>query len=178
MDNKRKQLLVIAAVACFGIFVADRVVARPLIKLWRARTAEIADLQLKLEKGEKLLSREDTVRRRWREMQKRSLPAEESLAENAVLQAVSRWSTDSRLNLGSLKPRWIEGDESQYKRVEFNASAQGTLESITQFLFELEHDPLAVKIEQVELTAQDDKGSQLTVDVRFSGLVLAEGSAK
>ena len=50
--------------------------------------------------------------------------------------------------------------------------ATGNLRTLTQFLYDIEKDPLALKLESVELSARDTGGQQLTLGLQISGLVL------
>jgi hypothetical protein len=43
---------------------------------------------------------------------------------------------------------------------------------LTRFLYEVERDPLAVRVEAVELAARDNDASQLTLGLQVSGLLL------
>jgi len=177
MGNKRERILILLALVSFAVFAGDKLVAAPLLNLWRARATEIAALQQKLDKGQALLDRDAVLRQRWDEMRRRELPPVESTAEDAVLQAVARWSLQSGLGVTSLKPRWVEGEENAIL-LECTAAAQGALGTIARFLYELERDPLAVRIEEVTITAPDDTGKQLALGMRFSGLVLAQGGGR
>jgi hypothetical protein len=96
-----------------------------------------------------------------------------SLAEDQVLKSVGRWARDSRLSVTSLKPRWLR-DEDDFRKLEFRAAAEGNMESIARFVYELERDPLPLKIEDIEIAARDERGDRLSLGVRFSGLVLME----
>jgi hypothetical protein len=51
-------------------------------------------------------------------------------------------------------------------------NGSGDILSLARFLYELEKDPLALRIEDLEITARDDNGQQLTLSARFSGLKL------
>ena len=42
----------------------------------------------------------------------------------------------------------------------------------TRFLYDIEEDPLALKLESVALSARDDTGQQLTLGLQISGLAL------
>ena len=55
---------------------------------------------------------------------------------------------------------------------ECRADAFGSLPSITRFLYEIEKDPLALKIESVEINARDNTGQQLSLGLQVSGLRL------
>jgi hypothetical protein len=48
----------------------------------------------------------------------------------------------------------------------------GNLPAIARFLFQIERDPLGVKVDSMELTARDAQGSQLALIIQVSGLLL------
>jgi len=41
----------------------------------------------------------------------------------------------------------------------------------------LETDPLSLKLEDVEITSRSENGSELVIETRFTGVVLAEGES-
>lgn len=170
MNNENRQrILVIAAIICFALFAGDKLVASPLLAYWQEYAEDIEALRLSLEKGELLLSREDALRGRWSGMQRDALPANKPLAESLVLNAVDLWVNESGVNILSFKPQWKDQDET-YFTLECRASLQGPIRAITQFMHQLESDPLSLKVEDIDLTARDDKGDELILTVVFSGL--------
>jgi Tfp pilus assembly protein PilO len=173
--NRRKRILVLAAIVCVAAVAGDRLLLSPLQNLWTARSERIAELEKSLSKGRLLVDREQAMKERWQDMKRRSLPADMSVAEDQMLKSVGRWARNSRLGVTSLKPRWTD-DEDDFKKLEFRAAAQGGMESIARFLYELETDPLPLKVEDMEIAARDESGSALALAVRFTGLVLADDS--
>ena len=170
MDAKRRErMLITLAILCIAAFVGDRFVLSPLANVWTARSARIVVLQNDLSKGEGLLGREATLRARWDDMRMRSLASNESVAESDVLTAVSRWVDSSGFVVSSLRPRWLSGGDG-YKLLDIRATGQGEMESIARFLYELESDVLALRLQEVDM--KEGSGDALTLTVRFSGLVL------
>jgi hypothetical protein len=98
--------------------------------------------------------------------------AGDSQTENQVLNAVSQWAATSGLTVTSLKPRRIQEEDSG--KLEVRVSATGTLPTIVRFLYELEADPQALKVEEVSMTSRDDKGAAINCEVRFTRLDLDE----
>lgn len=167
--QNRERLLLITALAAVGILAADKLILGPLGTLWSERSARITTLQQSIERGKSLLDRETTITRRWEDMQRTALAADDSLAEDAVLKAANRWGNDSDITFKSFKPQWIDYDED-YRAYDCRAFADGDLSSIARFIFNLETDPLAVRAEEIEVTSRDDTGDTLTLAIRFSGL--------
>jgi hypothetical protein len=175
IDNRQK-LLTMVALSAVVILAGDRLVFSPLIRLWKARANQIAELVKDLNQAELLLEREKAIRERWEQMRRQTLPANPSVAENQVLKAVDRWAQESRIGFSSLKPQWRQSGED-YLTLECRADAQGDLRVVTRFLYELERDPLPLKVEDVDISTRDPQGQQLSLGVRFTALLL-QGETK
>lgn len=169
--EQRKKLLLVVAVVGVGLLLGDRVVMGPLLKSWNERQAQIAELQKRIAKGEQLVSRLKPVEARWSELASNSLPKLTSAAEGRVLEALDRWSKASSVNVTSVKPQWKQLDD-EYSTFECHVDATGNLSTLTRFLYEVERDKLAVRVEAVELAARDNDAAQLTLGLHVSGLVL------
>jgi Tfp pilus assembly protein PilO len=172
--NKREKLLILAAALCVIILLGDKFILSPMLNLWKTRAARITALEESLNKGTVLTDREETLTQRWQEMQGRSLTNEASSAENQVLNRVNDWARSSGLNVTSLRPRWIIDEGQEARKLEFSLSATGSMESVTRFLYELERDPLAIRLEDVELATHDEQGREITLSARFTGLIVSE----
>lgn len=168
--RREKQLLLLAAIS-IGILLGDRLVVSPLTNLWRERSGSIQDLRLKVERGQALIDRDQAMRARWDEMMHEALSESRAKSENDVLAAVFRWAEESRIAFHGIKPTWREHEEGHFT-LECRANATGSLESIARFLFALETDPLALKVESLELAHRDEQGETLRMNLLFSGLLL------
>ena len=167
--ENRQQALVIAAVAIVALFFLDRAVLGPLTKSWKARSARIALLQKQITDGNAALKRATAIRERWDQMQTNTLAANN--AERRLLEAFQRWSRASNISVSSIQPQWKRGDD-QYMTLECHANASGPVTAMAQFLFNIEKDPMALRIEAVEIQSRDESGQNLAVNLQVSGLVL------
>jgi len=170
IENRQRLLAIFAAIGV-GLLVGDRLVLSPLIKGWKERAARIEELKKSIAKGKLMLQREDRIHERWDSMRTNTLPDNVSEAENEVLRAFERWSEDSRLSVSSIKPQWKRAGDD-YMTLECRADAFGSIQALSQFLYNVEKDPLALKVEAVEITSRDDTGRQLSLALQVSGLLL------
>ena len=166
----RQQLLVIIAGIAAVLLVADRVVISPLLGLWNTRATQLTELRKQVTQGTALLQREAAIRRRWQQMRSNTLPPDPSFAEAQLLRSFDNWARASRANITMITPQWKREDE--YLSLECRVDASGDLETLSRFLYEIERDPVAVKLESIELSAHDDNGQQMTLGLQASGLVL------
>jgi hypothetical protein len=167
----RQQLLALVAIAAVALLAGDKLVLSPLHASWKNRSARIGELRKSIDQGRVLLDREQTIRRRWDTMATNTLPNDVSAAENTVLKAFDRWSQESRISVTSLRPQWKRG-EGEYLTLECRADAFGSIQALARFLHEVEKDPLAFKVESVEIAARDNDGQQLALGLQVSGLLL------
>ena len=169
--KNRQQLLLILAATVVGVFIADRIVFTPLTNAWKARSERITDLRNRVTKGESLLKLGQDYRARWSQMRTNTLPNTPSLAEQQLLKAVNGWAQESRITLTSESPQ-PKRDADDYLTLQCRVEATGSLDAVARFLYAIEHDPLAVRIDTVELSTRDTTGQQLNLGLQLSGLVL------
>lgn len=169
--KNRQQLLMIIAGAVFGLLIADSLILTPLTKAWQARSARITDLRKQVDNGEKLVLRAEALKSRWAQMQTEALPNNNSLAEQQVLKAFDNWSQDARISVNSITPQW-KRDSDDYQTLQCRVDASGSVGTLARFLFNLEHDPMALKIESLEINSKDKDGQNLSLGLQVSALVL------
>jgi hypothetical protein len=104
-------------------------------------------------------------------MRTNTLPDDISASENLVLKAFERWSDNSNISISGIKPQWKRVSED-YMTLECRADAFGSIQALSQFLYNVEKDPLALKVESVEITPRDENGRQLSLALQVSGLLL------
>jgi hypothetical protein len=174
--NRRERVMVIVAATCVGLLIADWIVVEPLIGLWKSHAQAIVTLQGKIDRADRLIRNEQSIRADWNDMRGRSLTSDQSKAGSEVVDALGDWAIASRLSVSSVRTRWVPSDDDN--RLEVRVTAGGDIASVTRFLYEIERTRMAINLEDVEIRSRDDNGSQLELEARFTGLVLPEARAK
>ncbi|MGB7746547.1 MAG: hypothetical protein WBN75_04590 [Verrucomicrobiia bacterium] len=169
--ENRQQLLMVMAVAAVVLFAADQMVIEPMIGWWKTRAKTVAELRAQVKNGRRLIQREAALRSRWSQMRTNTLPENPSLAEQQTLKAFDSWARESGADVTGITPQW-NNDSSDYLTLNCRLEAAGDLGTLSRFVYDLEKDPMALKLESVELSARDTTGQQLTLDLQISGLVL------
>ena len=169
--KNRQNLLVALAVGVAVLFAGDKLLYGPILKLWSDRSVRIADLDKKVKDGEKLRLREQAIQNRWDYMRTNTLPDNMSIAEQQILKAFDVWAQVSRVSITSIAPQW-KRDSEDHLSLECRVDAYGNLATVTRFLYEIEHDPMALKMELVEIGARDNEGQQIGLGLQINGLVL------
>jgi Tfp pilus assembly protein PilO len=170
--KNRQHVLAVVAIVAVALLAGDKFVLSPLTQSWKERTAKIADLRKSVSQGAQVVLREQLIRSRWEHMRTNMLPNNASVAENEVLRAFERWSQDSHISVTAIKPQW-KRTADDYMTLECRADAFGNMQAVTRFLYEVEKDPLALKVEAVEITTRDNDGQQLSLGLQVSGVLLS-----
>ncbi len=169
--DKRQQLLTILAITAVALWAGDKLVLSPLTRSWKERAARIVELRKSVAQGAQLMKREQSIHSRWEGMRTNTLSNEVSVAENQVLKAIDRWKLASGIDITSLKPQW-KHNADDYMTLECRIDANGRLSTLTSFLYNVERDPLAIKVDSVDISTRDNNGQQLTLGLQVSGLLL------
>jgi hypothetical protein len=168
--KNRQQVMLFVAIGALLVLVGDHLILTPIVSGWQTRTKRIAELKHSIQQGQMLIDREQNIRSHWSEMRTNTLSSNASLAQSQIFKAFDRWSQDSHMKVGSIKPQWKHNDD--YTVLECRANATGDIQSLSKFIYDAEKDPLAVKVESVEIMSRDNNGQQLSLVLQVSGLVL------
>jgi hypothetical protein len=169
--QNRQKLLVVVAIAGMALLLGDRLIVTPLTRAWKERSERIVQLRKNIAQGALLVQRDAVIRERWEHMRTNTLPENVSVAETQVLRAFDRWSQDARISVSSLKPQWKHAAD-EYMTLEYRADVSGDMRAVTRFLYDVEHDPMALRIESLDITSKDNNGEQLALTLQVSGLLL------
>jgi hypothetical protein len=175
--KNRQQLLMIGAAAVLTLLFLDRVVITRLTDWWKGRSKAIAELNERVTRGKNMIDREQALHTTWERMRTNTLPADESFAEEQVLKALRKWERDSRVTITSISPQ-AKHDSEEYATIQCRVEASGTIDNMNHFLYDLEKDPMALKLELVELSSHDTEGQQLLLGLQVSGLILTPKTQK
>jgi hypothetical protein len=169
--KNRQQLLIIGAIAAIALFAGDQLILSPLMKVWSTRATRVAELRKQITQGKMLAQREQSIRSRWEQMSRNALPNNTSGAEQQVYKAIDLWAQNSGIAISAITPQW-KHDSDDYMTFECRVDAAGDLGKLSRFLYSVERDPMALRLELVELGARDKEGQQLSLGLQLSGLVL------
>lgn len=170
--KNRQQFLTILTITAVALLAIDKIISPPLVQLWHDRSARIRDLRNQVSEGESLKRGKDSIRNLWAKMQAGTLPNNTTVAEQQLFTGLNSWSQKSGISLNTVTPQWKQGSDPTYKTLECRVEATGSIDHLSQFLYYLEEDPMALKLQTVELTSRDNDGTLIGLGVQVSGLVL------
>lgn len=170
IENRQQFLIVLAAVAA-ALLIGNSLIFEPLQGWWKTRSEQIVKLRKQVNDGRRLIKYEASYRGEWNDMRTNALPGDMSLAEQQVLRAIDGWARDTGVTVSGLMPQW-KNDDTGYMTYNCRLDVSGNLSTLVQFLYDIENDPMALKLDSVELSAHDNLGQQITLGVQVSGLLL------
>ena len=175
--QNRQQLLVVLTIAAAGLAIVVNFIIPPAVDWWSSRQNEITQLQKQIADGNRLLKREAADRSHWKEMQTNALAANPSEAEQQFLSALDGWAGASGVQITSRMPQW-KSDNTNYMTLNCRVETAGDLGALSQFIYNIEKGPLAVRLDSVELSSHDNTGQQMTLGLEINGLALTQTDKK
>ena len=173
--ENRQKTLVILTITALGLLIGDSFVVKPLIHEWQARSTEITDLRNRVKNGHDMIAREQTIRNHWADMQGNTLPNNTAVAEQQLISAFTSWARQSGVEIASILPQW-KNDTDDYKTLNCRVEVAGPINTLSQFLYDVEAGPMALKVDSVEFSTRDTAGQQLTLGLQVSCLSLINNS--
>jgi hypothetical protein len=170
IENRQKFLL-ITTIAVIALYVGDLLVFEPAGRWWSSRSHAITTLRSEVRDGKIMLQREAGIRRQWGEMSAKMLPDNTSLAEQQVLRAFDNWSQESGAIVTGITPQWKD-DSTNYMTLNCRVEASGDLGTLSRFVYDIEQNTVALKLDSVEFSTHDNAGQQLTLGLQLNGLAL------
>lgn len=167
----RQKTLIIAAAVVVGLYIANLAIINPLQGAWKSRSDRIKAMHKKIDDGRKLIVRERGLRDQWTQLRDSTLTNNTSAAEQQVFNAVNRWAQQSGATVNAVTPQW-KHDSDDYISYESRLDVSGDMSSVIRFIYNIENEPMALKLESVELSSRDKDGQQMTLAAQINGLVL------
>jgi Tfp pilus assembly protein PilO len=175
--ENRQQFLVVLTVAALALLIGVNFVLTPLQNWWSARATQIKELRTRVNDGDHLIKREAALRDTWGQMLTNSLPANTSLAEAQLLRAVDDWSRNAGVEVTSLMPQWKD-ENTNYMTVDCHVETSGDIRALSDFIYDLEKGPMALRLDSIELGSHDNTGQRMTLGLEVNGLALLQNNAK
>ena len=168
--SKRERIILIAAIASVGLFVAVKFVINPVQAKRDEMESQRQELLGDLNEAEMLIANHVRMRRKWNTIVSDGL-RNEAEAESRILSAVTEWSNAANMALSSIRPERISSDRGLQEMI-FTVAGRGSLESVARFLWQIETAALPVKIKDMQLGSSSEAGDSMSLQLHLSALYL------
>ena len=158
----REKTILAWVVALFVLVAGYHGVWRPMMAKLSDLDDEIFALQLKIRKAKTLLRQKDEVMEESKKYPNLSRmdagSDEEEIAR--LLNFIEQTARKLGVSLSDVKPQAVQSDKMS-KRYLVELNAESGLKELASFIYELEHSPEILKIEQVNTGPKDEKNALL-----------------
>ncbi len=171
--TRREQLIMILATVAVGILIADRFILTPLFEN-RDRARQLRQtLEAELEEAQATLDRRRILKRRWDQMQEAGLSYDIEKVDSLLFRHLEEASDESGLSLRSTQSERLE-EQNTLGQIEFTVSGTGSMNAVTQFLWDIEMAEIPVRIDSMGLGGNNETGSQMKLQMKLSTIYLIE----
>lgn len=171
MLSKREKTIGYVTCAVLGALVLDRAVLTPLTDRLGAADDRVLAAQQQLTGAQDLFQNDLRARRAWKEMAGTTLQQNAPAAESQVSNALHAWAQQSGLALTSLKPERSEA-ENDFQRITIRATATGTMEQVTRFLYAVQTANIPIRISDIQLVSRSEGTDELSLQIGLSTIYL------
>jgi Tfp pilus assembly protein PilO len=162
--------MAIIAIAVVGFLVLNKFVIGPVAVKLQQLEMQKNQLLVELSEAQNLLRKRGVLEKEWKTALSYGLRNEVE-AESKVGRALDKWSEEAKLTLSSVKPERVASDKG-LKEMTFVVVGTGTLDAVTQFLWQIETAPLPIKVKDMQLGSSNESGQSMSLQLRLSALCL------
>ena len=175
--TSREQKIMYLAIGAVVILILNAYVLEPVLnKRAEVRQTRLT-LQAEVDQSLSTLERKKVLQKRWEEMQQDGLGNDVQAAEAMVYRYLRESSDRAGLELGSIQPERLT-TETQLGEIDFVLSATGSMQSVTQFLWNLETATIPLKIKSYQLGSKNEMAQAMTIQVVLSTVYMKDQPAE
>ena len=172
--SKRERLLAAATLLVILIFILYRFVATPFMDMKENISREKQELTDKVRHGDRIIRQRDRIKEEWQDMIRGGLSSDPSNMESKVLHVLRQWSYDCGLSISSIKPDRNRAEDVMLREIMFNVACRGSMDSVGQFLWQIENSELPLRITEFQLGAREEDGRDMSLQLKLSTVYLPE----
>jgi hypothetical protein len=175
--SQRERNIVIATVTTLSLLAVFEWGVSPYLAKRAEVVASRKALDDDLEKRDRLFSRQDRLRKVWKEIQAGGLKTDSYEAESQAETAVLTWAGAAGLELTGIKAdRSVT--EGKFQINSFHITVTGPLRSVSRLFYAIETASIPLRINEVQIRPQREGTDELTVQVSLSTLSQLPDSSK
>ena len=172
LTNRERIIMILAGIA-IGVLVADRYVLGPIFERRSEMSQSKQRLEGEVEQAHATLQRRKVISRRWHQMQQAGLSSDIEKIEGILFRFLETSSDRSGFLLTSIQPERLT-QEGQIGQIDFMVSGTGTMDAVTRFLWDIEMAEVPIRIDSMQLSANDENASQMSLQLKLSSIYLTK----
>lgn len=170
--TKRERIIMIFSIAAIVLLVSDKYFLSPLMSKYSLIQETKQQLQSLLDQSNAAIQRKAILQRQWQKMKDNGLTDDFAVSESNILRHIKDSASKNRMVLSSVQPQLIDS-KNDIREVEFIVSGTGSMDAVTNFLWDMETSELPLKAETFQLGSNDENAYQMSVQVKLSSIYIA-----
>lgn len=175
--SRRERLIAVVTILVMMIFILDRYAVTPFMEAKENISIEKQGLMNDMRNAEKIFRHRNRIKDEWQEMIRGGLGSDPSGMESMVLHEIRQWSYDCGLSISSIKPDRNRSEGMILKEIIFNVACRGSMNSVGQFLWQVENSQLPLRITEFQLGAREENGGDMSLQLKLSTVYLPENES-
>jgi len=175
--SKREKYIAIGLSVAVGLWVVDSLAIEPYFEQADQVATDTQLAQQKLSDATTTFARQKKLAPVWAEIQSNGLLNDPSLADTQLEHALLEWTRGANVDLSSLKTeRPLQ--QGMFDVISYNITANGSMRSISQFLWDLETATIPVRVTDMQVTPLQEGTDNLAIRVTVSTVCLPPAAPK
>ncbi|HUB27049.1 MAG TPA: GspMb/PilO family protein [Tepidisphaeraceae bacterium] len=175
--SKREKYIAIGLSVAVGLWVVDSLAIEPYFEQADQVATDTQLAQQKLSDATTTFARQKKLAPVWAEIQSNGLLNDPSLADTQLEHALLEWTRGANVDLSSLKTeRPLQ--QGMFDVISYNITANGSMRSISQFLWDLETASIPVRVTDMQVTPLQEGTDNLALRVTVSTVCQTQTAAK
>lgn len=174
--SRRERLIAAVTLLVMMIFILDRYAVSPFFEAKENISKEKQCLEDDMRHANKIFRQRKRINDKWQEMVRGGLGSNPSAMESRMLHEIRQWSHDCGLSISSIKPDRNGNEEKILKEIMFNVACRGSMDSVGQFLWQIESSQLPLRITEFQLGAREEDGRNMSLQLKLSTVYLSENT--
>jgi hypothetical protein len=163
-------MILIVTLTCVGLLVGVKFIYDPVQGRLDDLGAKRTLLEGQVQEAALLVKNYPRMRDEWRTRLSDGLQ-DGGQVESRVSSALTDWSNRARLSLSSIKPDKGLREKDMQEMI-FTVAGRGSLDAVTQFLWNIETSPLPIKIKSMQIGSSSDAGESMSLQLYLSAIYL------
>ena len=169
MLSKRERMIAIGVGVAVGLLALDYFVIEPISDARSKLSLEQASLNQQLAHANAIRVASAKAAKRWKDFRAAGLATDASTTESRLLNSIRSWAQESNLTLASIRPDRVTDDHG-ISELAFQATAEGSLRSVTDFLYKVQTAKMPVRIRELQIASRVEGNDDLTLQLHISTL--------
>lgn len=173
--SRRERWCLLIACLMVGLWALDAWVLSPIWNAYQDDADEAQRLEQNVLAAKRLLRNAKMLRQEWSDRRKAGVTMGVSESETRLLSVLGSWAQKTGLHVSSMKAERREHPNDKTMQViTCRVVANGTMEAMTRFLWDLETAGLPLRVELCQFSSADPTRNSVSIQIQLSTICIPD----